>query len=145
LATPPPQAFDPYGAVRAWERMAAGGDRTIRFLSSHPAPAERVENMRALAAQLAPSPLVHEIQYSFDGANIHGVVIAESHSAPVVMQTQGAKTTLLQGDRLVGCYGHPPQPLTLSSLASCRLPDGGYAFLVERGMDHVAAVALPPR
>ena len=137
--------FDPYGAVRLWERMAAGGERTIRFLSSHPASAERVENMRALAAELAPSPTVQEVQYSFEGVKIHGVLLAESHSTLVVVETpQGARTTLMPGDRLLGCYGQAPQHLTLGNLVSCRSPDGGYAFLVERGGSHVAAVALTP-
>jgi predicted Zn-dependent protease len=137
--------FDPYGAVRVWERMAAGGERTIRFLSSHPASAERVENMRALAAELAPpAPPVPEVEHAFDGVKIHGVLLAQS--TLVVMETpQGARTTLMPGDRLVGCYGRAPQPLTPLTLASCRSPDGGYAFLVERGAEHLAAVALPPR
>jgi predicted Zn-dependent protease len=135
--------FDPYGAVRVWERMAAGGERTIRFLSSHPASAERVENMRALAAELVPSPAVPEVQYSFEGVRIHGVLFSESQSTLVVMETpQGARSTLMPGDRLLGCYGQAPQPLTLESLASCRSADGGYAFTVERGADHVAAVLL---
>jgi predicted Zn-dependent protease len=138
--------FDPYGAVRVWERMAAGGERPVRFLSSHPTSDERVQNMRALAAELAPSPGVPEIEYSFEGLKIHGVLLAESHSTLVVMGTaQGARTTLMPGDRLVGCYGQAPQQLTLSSLASCRSPDGGYAFLVERGAEQVAAVVLAPR
>jgi predicted Zn-dependent protease len=137
--------FDPHGAVRLWERMAAGGERTIRFLSSHPAPAERVENMRALAAELAPSPRVQEVQYSFGGVKIYGVLLAESQSTLVVMETpQGARTTLMPGDRLLGCYGQAPQHLTVGNLAFCRSPDGGYAFLVERGGSHVAAVALAP-
>jgi predicted Zn-dependent protease len=139
--------YDPYGAVRVWERMAAGGDRTIRFLSSHPASAERVENMRALAAELTPAaPAVPEVEYAFDGVMIHGVLFAEFQSTVVVRQTpQGARTTLMPGDRLVGCYGEPPQQLTLGSLASCRSSDGDYAFTVERGADHVAAVVLTPR
>lgn len=135
--------FDPHGAVRVWERMAAGGERTVPFLSSHPASAERVESMRALAAELAPSQALPEIQYSLEGARIHGVLLAESHFTLVVMETpQGARTTLMPGDRVVGCYGHTPQPLTLGTVASCRSPDGGYAFLVERGADQIAAVVL---
>ena len=138
--------FDPYGAVRVWERMAAGGERTIRFLSSHPASAERVENMRALAAGLAPSPSVPELQYTLEGVRIHGVLLAESPSALVVMETpQGARTTLMPGDRLLACYGEPPQRLTLGGLASCRSSNGDYAFMVERGTEHLAAVALAPR
>jgi len=137
--------FDPYGAVRAWELMAARGERTVPFLSSHPASAERVENMRALAAELAPAPAVPEVQYSVEGARIHGVLFAESGATLVVLETPpGARTTLMPGDRLVGCYGQAPQYLTLSSLASCRTPDGGYAFLVERDAGHVAAVVLTP-
>ncbi|HEU4921695.1 MAG TPA: hypothetical protein VFT23_01320, partial [Burkholderiales bacterium] len=112
---------------------------------SHPASAERVENMRALAAELAPSPRVQEVQYSFEGVKIHGVLLAESQSTFVVMETpQGARTTLLPGDRLLGCYGQAPRHLTVGNLAFCRSPDGGYAFLVERGGSHVAAVALAP-
>ncbi len=137
--------FDPHGAVRVWELMAARGERAVRFLSSHPASAERVESMRALAAELAPSPAVPEVQYSFEGVRIHGVLLSETQSTLVVMETpQGARSTLLPGDRLVGCYGHAPQPVTLGTVASCRSPDGGYAFLVERGGSHVAAVVLTP-
>lgn len=138
--------FDPYGAVRVWERMAAGGARTVPFLSSHPASAERVESMRALAAELAPpAPAVPEVEYSFDGVRIHGVLFSESQSTLVVMETpQGARTTLMPGDRVVGCYGQAPQPLNVASLAWCRSPEGGYAFLVERGGSHVAAVVLTP-
>jgi predicted Zn-dependent protease len=135
--------FDPHGAVRVWERMAAGGERTVPFLSSHPASAERVENMRALAAEFAGSPAVSEVEYSFEGVRIHGVLLAESHSGLVVMETPpGARTTLMPGDRVVGCYGQAPQPLHVASLAWCRSPEGGYAFLVERGGGQVAAVVL---
>lgn len=137
--------FDPYGAVRAWELMAARGERTARFLSSHPASAERLGAMRALAAELAAPPAVPEVQYSFEGVRIHGVLFAEWVSALFVMETApGARSTLMPGDRLVGCYGHAPQPLTLGTVASCRSPDGGYAFTVERGAEQVAAVALAP-
>jgi predicted Zn-dependent protease len=136
--------FDPHGAVRAWELMASRGERAVRFLSTHPASAERVENMRALAAELAPpAPAVPEVEYSFDGARIHGVLLAESHFGLIVMDTpQGARTTLMPGDRVVGCYGQAPQPLHIASLGWCRSPEGGYAFLVERGGGQVAAVVL---
>ena len=51
--------YDPHGGVRIWERMAARGSQAVPLLSSHPASAERVENMRALATTLAtarPAP-----------------------------------------------------------------------------------------
>jgi predicted Zn-dependent protease len=137
--------FDPYGAVRVWELMATGGERTVRFLSSHPASAERVESMRALAAELAASPAVPEVEYAVEGVRIHRVLFAESDATLVVKETpQGARTTLMPGDRLVGCYGGAAHGITLGSLASCRTPDGGYAFLVERDAEHVAAVVLTP-
>ena len=137
--------FDPYGAVRLWERMAAGGGRTVRFLSSHPASAERVENMRALAAELASSPMAEEVQYSAEGVRIHDVLLVRLHATLVVTEIrQGARTTLLPGDRLLGCYGQASQQLTAATLVSCRLPDSGYAFLVERGGSHIAAVVLTP-
>jgi hypothetical protein len=100
--------------------------------------------MRALAAELAPpAPAVSEVEYSFEGVRIHGVLLAESHSGLVVMETPpGARTTLMPGDRVVGCYGQAPQPLHVASLAGCRSPEGGYAFLVERGGGQVAAVVL---
>ena len=44
--------FDPSGAVRAWERMASTSkSRGLPFLSTHPAPQERLEEMKQLAAQ----------------------------------------------------------------------------------------------
>jgi predicted Zn-dependent protease len=140
--------FDPHGAVRLWESMAAGGERTIRFLSSHPASAERVESMRALAAELQASsaPPQAEVEYSFDYVQIHGVRFAEAGLRVFVKELpRGARSTLKPGDRIVGCYGAAPQPTTLWALAACRSPDGGYAFLVERDADQVAAVLLRPR
>jgi len=140
--------FDPHGAVRLWESMAAGGERTVRFLSSHPASAERVENMRALAAELAaPSaPPQPEVEYSFLEVRIHGVRFAEADSRVFVKELPpGTRSTLKPGDRIAGCYGAPPQPTTLWALAACRSPDGGYAFLVDRDADQVAAVLLRPR
>ncbi len=40
--------FDPRAAVVLWENMArAGGERPTEFLSTHPAPATRIRNLRA--------------------------------------------------------------------------------------------------
>ncbi|NJN14158.1 MAG: M48 family metallopeptidase [Planctomycetes bacterium] len=40
--------YDPEAAIGVWERMAAlGGDRPPEFLSTHPDPENRIENMRA--------------------------------------------------------------------------------------------------
>lgn len=48
--------FDPYGAVRAWEKMAARSSGVLLpFLSTHPMAEERIENMRVIAAA---SPIV---------------------------------------------------------------------------------------
>lgn len=140
--------FDPYGAVRTWERMSAGGDRSVPFLSSHPASAERVENMRRLAGELAPSATAAEAEYLEHGVRIHKVLFSfsETHSRVFVLEMpEDASTTLRRGDRLVGCYGAAQQGMTLSSLSSCRSPDGAYAFVVERGLDQVSAVLLRPR
>jgi predicted Zn-dependent protease len=43
--------YDPKGAVRAWEKMAAVSGSGIPFLSTHPTSAERLETMKRLAAQ----------------------------------------------------------------------------------------------
>jgi predicted Zn-dependent protease len=138
--------FDPHGAVRLWESMAAGGERTVRFLSSHPASAERVENMRALAAELAaPSAPPQATGILLPRRVIHGVRFAEAGSRSRKELPHGTRSTLKPGDRSVGCYGAAPQPTTLWALAACRSPDGGYAFLVERDADQVAAVLLRPR
>jgi len=41
--------YDPRGAIALWERMnAQGGPRAPEFLSTHPAPATRIENIRSL-------------------------------------------------------------------------------------------------
>jgi predicted Zn-dependent protease len=47
--------YDPQGAVRLQEKLAAagGGGRTLPFLSTHPSSSERVEAMRTLVRQLA--------------------------------------------------------------------------------------------
>jgi predicted Zn-dependent protease len=128
--------------------MAAGGERTVRFLSSHPASAERVESMRALAAELqaTSAPPQAEVEYSFHDVRIHGALFAEADARVFVKELpQGTRSTLMPGDRIVGCYGAAPQYTTLWTLAACRSPDGGYAFLVERDADQVAAVLLRPR
>lgn len=52
--------YDPNGGVRAWERMGAvAKSRGFPFLSTHPAPEERLETMRAVARNYAqPSSVV---------------------------------------------------------------------------------------
>lgn len=45
--------YDPYAAVRLWERMAKlGGERGPEFLSTHPAPESRAERLRELIPQV---------------------------------------------------------------------------------------------
>ena len=48
--------YDPRAAVTFWTKMAAkeGGARPPKFLSTHPPSAERIENLRRLAAELMP-------------------------------------------------------------------------------------------
>jgi Zn-dependent protease with chaperone function len=50
--------YDPAGAVRLQEKLAAaGGDKPLPFLSTHPSGLERVEAMRALAREIGrPAP-----------------------------------------------------------------------------------------
>jgi predicted Zn-dependent protease len=49
--------FDPYGAVRLQEKLlAASGDSSIPFLSTHPSGPERIDNMMKLAAQYGAKP-----------------------------------------------------------------------------------------
>jgi len=46
------------GGIRAWERMSrGGGGGSIPFLSTHPAPAERIETMRKLALKYPQPPV----------------------------------------------------------------------------------------
>lgn len=50
--------FDPHGAVRAWEKMAArSSGPLIPFLSTHPMATERVDTMRRLANAPSVQPL----------------------------------------------------------------------------------------
>lgn len=45
--------YDPHAAVRLWEKMtAAGGNSTPQFLSTHPAPANRIQTLNALVPQM---------------------------------------------------------------------------------------------
>lgn len=46
--------YDPYAAVSLWEKMkaASGNDSTFDFLSTHPAPQNRINSLRALAPQM---------------------------------------------------------------------------------------------
>jgi predicted Zn-dependent protease len=137
--------FDPYGAVRTWERMATGGDKSVPFLSSHPASSERVENMRAFAAELASTTAAAEAEYLADGVKIHAVLFIESDAKIVVKEMpEDARSTLRAGDRLVGCHGGAAQELTMWSLSSCRSPSGAYAFVVERDAEQETAVLLRP-
>lgn len=48
--------FDPHGAIGLWENMiAAGGQRAPEFLSTHPDPRARIDQMRQRADSLMPS------------------------------------------------------------------------------------------
>ena len=47
--------FDPRAAVRLWEKMdAASGDGPPQFLSTHPAPGNRIQALTALVPQMMP-------------------------------------------------------------------------------------------
>lgn len=47
--------FDPRAAVRLWEKMdAASGDGPPQFLSTHPAPVNRIQALSALVPQMMP-------------------------------------------------------------------------------------------
>ena len=47
--------FDPRAAVRLWEKMdAASGDGPPQFLSTHPAPGNRIQALSALVPQMMP-------------------------------------------------------------------------------------------
>ncbi len=47
--------YDPRAAVTLWQKMAqAGGANPPEFLSTHPSPANRMENLRKLAEQMMP-------------------------------------------------------------------------------------------
>jgi predicted Zn-dependent protease len=138
--------FDPHGAVRVWERMAARGDKTVPFLSSHPASRERVENLRALAGELGAAAAASEAEHSEQGVRIRRVLFGPAESGMVVrVMPEDARTTLRLGDKVVGCYGAAPDAPASGGPASCRSPDGAYAFVVERDGDRVSAVLLRPR
>ena len=47
--------YDPRAAVRLWEKMsAASGNGPPQFLSTHPAPADRIQKLNALIPQMTP-------------------------------------------------------------------------------------------
>ncbi len=47
--------YDPRAAVRLWEKMsAASGNGPPQFLSTHPAPADRIQKLNALIPQMMP-------------------------------------------------------------------------------------------
>jgi beta-barrel assembly-enhancing protease len=48
--------YDPYGMVRFFERLQGGGPRVFAFLQSHPAPEERIENIRRLIREHGSVP-----------------------------------------------------------------------------------------
>jgi predicted Zn-dependent protease len=138
--------FDPYGAVRIWERMAARGNTTVPFLSSHPASIERVENMKVLAKNISESSAATDTEIVAEGVKIHGVVFAETGGKIVVKEApDDARTTLRAGDTLVTCYDKAGQELKLASLGNCRTPSGAYAFTVEREAEPATAMLLKPR
>ena len=138
--------FDPYGAVRTWERMAARGNNAVPLLSSHPAPSDRVEDMRSLAKELSTVAAATEAEYLGEGVKIHKVFFGETESRLVVKEIpEDARSTLRVGDRVVGCHGAPPQPLTVWNLATCRESSGAYAFIVQRESEQETAVLLKPK
>jgi predicted Zn-dependent protease len=47
--------YDPHAAVKLWQNFAkAGGDRAPSFLSTHPAPDDRIERIQAQLADVMP-------------------------------------------------------------------------------------------
>ena len=47
--------YNPHAAVRLWEKMGtASGNSTPQFLSTHPAPANRIQALTALVPQMMP-------------------------------------------------------------------------------------------
>ena len=47
--------FDPRASVTLWQKMAkAGGSTSPEFLSTHPAPTTRIQELQALAPQMMP-------------------------------------------------------------------------------------------
>ncbi len=48
--------YDPHAAVSLWDKMGkvGGGSSRLDFLSTHPAPAKRMETLAALAPQMMP-------------------------------------------------------------------------------------------
>ena len=47
--------YDPRAAVRLWEKMAAAsGNGPPQFLSTHPAPGNRIQALNALVPQMMP-------------------------------------------------------------------------------------------
>ena len=47
--------YDPHAAVRLWEKMsAASGNGPPQFLSTHPAPGNRIQSLNALVPQMMP-------------------------------------------------------------------------------------------
>ena len=47
--------YDPHAAISLWEKMAkAGGSTSPEFLSTHPAPTTRIQELQALAPRMMP-------------------------------------------------------------------------------------------
>jgi predicted Zn-dependent protease len=46
--------YDPNAAVTLWQKMSAASGGSVEFLSTHPAPATRIAELRALVPQMMP-------------------------------------------------------------------------------------------
>lgn len=62
--------YDPMGGVRAWERMGVvAKSRGFPFLSTHPAPEERLETMRKVAQNYSTPPSILVASPASGGGN----------------------------------------------------------------------------
>jgi Zn-dependent protease with chaperone function len=72
--------FDPRAAVTLWEKMANEGGRGPEFLSTHPAPENRAERLKALIARV--DPLYHRAKDGKSTAEIPDFISANPTERP---------------------------------------------------------------
>jgi Zn-dependent protease with chaperone function len=124
--------FSAEGGVRAWERMSrSGSSASIPFLSTHPAPAERLETMRKVALaypQRAPAPVDKEAfdavtRWSFSGREMlkwRGIVFADDSDGVRVLDIATETQTALKiGDLAKTCSRTAGAIESVAALAGC--------------------------
>jgi len=151
------------GGIRAWERMSSSGSGgSIPFLSTHPAPAERIETMRKLALQYPQAPVASTAPvpepdpeavsiWSFAGREMlkwRGITLVEEEGAVRVFDLSAAAGSALQIGDVVSRCSLPAAPIhSVAEFAACHAASNEAVVYVDvvRSAEPVRLVMVSPQ